>query len=90
MFDIKGEPYGDDEKVYLISKNFNVSEEQLHINEDVDLLLKQELWIKENFLKWKKRKEEDMRRELAKNPSYKRYRRYLKKGGPGQITFLDD
>lgn len=90
LFDFKGEPYGEEEKVYLISKNLGVSEEQLQMNEDVDSLLRQELWIKEKFTAWKKRKDEEMRERLAEKPGYKRYRRYLKKGGPGQITFLDD
>lgn len=90
LFDFKGEPYGEDEKVYLICKYLGVNEEQLHIKEDVDSLLRQELWIKEKFEAWKKKKEEEMREKLAEKPGYKRYRRYMKKGGPGQITFLDD
>lgn len=90
LFDIKNEPYGEDEKIYLIAKNLNVSEEQLFINEDVDALLRQELWIKDKYNAWKKKKEQEMREKMAEKPGYKRYRRYLKKGGPGQITFLDD
>lgn len=90
LFDIKGEPYGEDEKIYLICKYLGVSEEQLSMNEDVDSLLRQELWLKEKFTAWKKRKDEEIREKLAEKPGYKRYRRYLKKGGPGQITFLDD
>lgn len=90
LFDIKGEPYGEDEKIYLISKHLGMSEEQLCNNEDVDSLLKQELWVKEKFAVWKKRRDQEMREKLAEKPGYKRYRRYLKKGGPGQITFLDD
>jgi DnaJ family protein C protein 25 len=89
-FDIKGEPYGEDEKIYLISKYLGVSEDQLLTEENVDLMLKQELWIKEKFDAWKERREEEMRENLAMKPGYKRYRRYMKKGGPGQITFLDD
>lgn len=90
LFDLKGEDYGEDEKIYLISKYLGVSEEQLCVNEDIDSLLRQELWIKEKFTAWKKRKDQEAREKLAEKPSYKRYRRYLKKGGPGQITFLDD
>lgn len=90
LFDYKGQPYGEEEKIYLISKNFGVAEEQLHINEDVDSLLRQELWIKEKYKAWKKRKDQEIREKLAERPGYKRYRRYMKKGGPGQITFLDD
>lgn len=90
LFDILGQEYGEDERIYLIAKNLNVSEEQLFINEDVDSLLRQELWNKEKFSTWKKKRDEEMRGKLAEKPGYKRYRRYLKKGGPGQITFLDD
>lgn len=89
-FDYKGEDYGREEKVYLISKNLGISEEQLCINEDVESLLRQELWIKEKFVAWKKRKDQEIREKLAEKPGYKRLRRYMKKGGPGQITFLED
>lgn len=89
-FDYKGEEYGREEKVYLISKNLAISEEQLCINEDVESLLRQELWIKEKFVAWKRRKDQEIREKLAEKPGYKRLRRYMKKGGPGQITFLED
>ena len=90
LFDVKGEDYGEDEKIYLISKHLGVSEEQLYTNEDVDNLLRQELWIKDKFDVWKKKREQEMREKMAEKAGYKRYRRYMKKGGPGQITFLDD
>lgn len=90
LFDYKGQEYGVDEKIFLISKYLGVSEDHLHMNEDVDSLLRQELWIKDKFTAWKKRKDEEMREKLAEKPGYKRYRRYMKKGGPGQITFLED
>lgn len=90
LFDIMGQPYGEAEKIYLISKHLGVSEDQLLDDEDVDLLLKQELWIKEKFDVWKRRKDIEMKKKMAENPGYKRMRRYMKKGGPGQITFLDD
>lgn len=90
LFDYKGEEYGKEEKIYLISKNLGVSEEQLHINEDVDSLLRQELWLKDKFVAWKKRKDEEIREKLAEKPGYKRLKRYMKRGGPGQLTFLED
>lgn len=90
LFDYKGESFGEDEKIYLISKHLGVSEDHLFMNEDVDNLLRQELWIKEKFDVWKKKREQEAREKLAEKPGYKRYRRYMKKGGPGQITFLDD
>ncbi len=36
---------------------------------------------------WKIMKEEEMKAELASNSRYKSYRRYMKKGGPGQMSF---
>lgn len=57
---------------------------------EIESYMKEELWIKENFDPWKEKKDNELRIKLAENPSYKRYRRYLRKGGPGQITFLDD
>lgn len=90
LFDIKGEPYGEDEQLYLIAKNFGVSVERLNHDQDVDSLLRQELWKKDKYEAWKKRREEQIRAELAEKPGYKRHRRYMKKGGAGQITFLDD
>ncbi|KAG9508460.1 DnaJ-like subfamily C member 25, partial [Fragariocoptes setiger] len=90
LFDIKGEPYGREEKIYLIRKNMGVTQEHLDTNEDVESLLRQELWIKDKFLRWKQKRAEEMKEKLAESSGYKRYRRYMKKGGPGQITFLED
>lgn len=50
----------------------------------------EELWIKSNFDVWKAEKDAELKAQLAEKGSYKRYRRYMKKGGPGQITFIDD
>lgn len=57
---------------------------------EIEGFMREELWHKENFIPWKQKKDDEMKAKLAENPQYKRYRRYLKKGGPGQITFLDD
>lgn len=57
---------------------------------EIEEYMHEELWLKENFDPWRKQKEDEIKAKLAENPNYKRYRRYLKKGGPGQITFLDD
>ena len=32
-------------------------------------------------------KEEETKAKLAHDSRYKKYRRYMKKGGPGQMTF---
>ena len=36
---------------------------------------------------WKEKREEEMKVKMAESARYKSYRRYLKKGGPGQMTF---
>ncbi|UXI18244.1 hypothetical protein NH340_JMT04187 [Sarcoptes scabiei] len=91
-FNIRKEPYGIEEKHYLMRKFMGLSESQWSQKDDFEIeeYMREELWIKENFDPWKKEKDDEMRAKLAENPSYKRYRRYMKKGGPGQITFLDD
>lgn len=89
-FNIKCQPYGEDEKIYLISRHLKVSVDQLLINEDIDQLLRLELWEKDKFQVWKKRRDDEAREKLASKAGYKRYKRFIKKGGPGQITFLDD
>jgi hypothetical protein len=39
---------------------------------------------------WQEEVEEEERRRLAESARYKSYRRYMRKGGPGRITFDDD
>ena len=39
------------------------------------------------FQVWKAEKDEETKRKLADNNRYKQYRRYMKKGGAGQMTF---
>lgn len=57
---------------------------------EIDHFMREELWIKENFVPWKVERDAEAKAKLAESGQYKRYRRYLKKGGAGQITFLDD
>ncbi|KAG8238563.1 hypothetical protein J437_LFUL018396 [Ladona fulva] len=47
------------------------------------------MWIKEKYLEWFKKLEEDMKRQLAESARYKAYRRFLKNHGTGRITFDD-
>lgn len=49
-----------------------------------------QLWIDSNFQEFKGEQEDEMRIKLAQNNKYKAYRRYMKKGGPGQMTFIED
>lgn len=91
-FTYNGEPLGDEEKKYLIRRYMSMSESQwMSLEEDerqefMDL----ELFEKDKFQTWKKAQEEEQKLKMAESSSYKRYRRWMKKGGPGQITFMDD
>ena len=91
-FNINKEEFGDEEKHYIIRKFMNLSEPQWEAldEEEVHEYMESELWIKDNFDVWKKRTDDEKKAQLAESSSYKRYRRYLRKGGPGQMTFLDD
>ncbi|GFR71887.1 DnaJ homolog subfamily C member 25 homolog [Elysia marginata] len=91
-FNIKREEYGEEEKLYLIRKFMRLSQAQFDAQEDheIEEFLEQELWIKENFTEWKQQKDEEMKSKLAESARYKMYRRYMKKGGAGQISFGPD
>lgn len=91
-FDIKKEPFGDIEKKYIIRRKMNLSQLQWDAlqEEEVQEYMDDELWIKDNFDVWKQRKDDETKAQLAESASYKRYRRYMRKGGPGQMTFLED
>ncbi|XP_035230961.1 dnaJ homolog subfamily C member 25 homolog isoform X2 [Stegodyphus dumicola] len=83
--------YGEEEKLFLIRKHLQCSLTQWDAipEEEKEECLESKLWIKDNFVKWKQKKEEDMKTKLAESARYKSYRRYMKNHGPGQIT-LDD
>ncbi|XP_064600478.1 dnaJ homolog subfamily C member 25 homolog [Liolophura sinensis] len=91
-FTICREEYGEEEKCYLIRKFMKLSQTQWDALEEADkeLYLEEELWIKENFTEWKRQQEEEMKAKMAESAKYKMYRRYMKKGGPGQMTFGPD
>lgn len=91
-FNILRKEYGDNEKAYLIRKKLGVSSVQWDAMEPVqkDVLFSRQLWIDANFREFKKEQEEEMRVKLAQSNKYKAYRRYMKKGGPGQMTFIED
>lgn len=88
-FTICKEEYGDEEKKYLIRKNMKRSQTQFEALEDPELekLMREELWKPEKFEIWKEKQDLEMRQKLAESSRYKSYRRYMKKGGPGQMTF---
>ncbi|XP_061166846.1 dnaJ homolog subfamily C member 25 homolog isoform X1 [Saccostrea echinata] len=90
------EEYGEEEKTYLIKKYLKASRSQweaspvlfpLAKEEDIDEYMRKELWKREKFDVWKKEKEDEMKAKLAESARYKSFRRYMKKGGPGQMTF---
>jgi DnaJ family protein C protein 25 len=91
-FNINKEPFGDEEILYIIRKNMKLSQLQWDaLSEDeIQEFLDEELWIKDKFVVWKQKKDDETKAQLAESSSYKRYRRYMRKGGPGQMTFLED
>lgn len=90
-FDILKKPYGEEEKLYLLRKNMKLGVHQFRgIEPDiVQEYLQKELWISKNYDAWQIEQKEEMKRQMADNPRYKAYRRYIKNHGPGRMTFED-
>lgn len=90
-FNIRMKPYGEEEKLYLIRKNMKMGINQFKgvDPEKISDYLRRELWIKQKYNIWKEEQEENMKRQMADNPRYKAYRRYMKNHGPGRMTFED-
>lgn len=90
-FNILQHEYGLDEKLYLIRKYLGMGQHQFDgiEEEKIQEYLEMELWIKDNFKEWKMEQEEEMKKQMADNPRYKAYRRYMKNHGPGRMTFED-
>lgn len=90
-FCVVKEEYGEEERLYLIRRNLQCSETQWDAipDDEKEDCIKEKLWIKENYIRWKQKKEDDMKAKLAESARYKSYRRYMKNHGPGQIV-LDD
>ncbi|VTJ80178.1 dnaJ homolog subfamily C member 25 isoform X2 [Marmota monax] len=91
-FNIKGKEYGEEERLYIIRKSMKMSKSQFDSLEDhqKETFLKRELWIKENYEIYKQEQEEELKKKLANDPRWKRYRRWMKNEGPGRLTFVDD
>lgn len=88
-FHLNQHELGEDEKIYLICRYLKINREQydsLPEREQYDMW-ERKIWIKENFVEWKTEKEEEQKKKLSESGRYKAYRRYMKSGGPGQITF---
>lgn len=92
LFTCLGQELGLPEKEYLIRRYMGYSAAQWQglEEEEKEEYLEQELWLWENFKPWKQEKDEETKARLAESASYKRYRRWMKKGGAGQITFMED
>lgn len=90
-FTILKQPYGEEEKLYLIRKFMKLGQHQFNAIEESEKqeFLDEELWIKENFKVWKEIKDEEAKKALAENNKYKQYRRYIKQHGVGRMTFDD-
>ncbi|XP_075219168.1 dnaJ homolog subfamily C member 25 homolog [Lycorma delicatula] len=90
-FDVCKQPYGDEQKLYLIRKNFKMGEVQFDALEDEEKeeFLRLELWKKPKYEEWSKQKEEEMKKQMAEDSRYKAYRRYIKNHGVGRMTFDD-
>ncbi|KAM3960050.1 dnaJ (Hsp40) homolog 8 [Aphomia sociella] len=90
-FTILKQPYGEEEKLYLIRKYMKLGKYQFNALDDKEKqeFLDEELWIKDNFKVWKEIKDEEAKKALAENNKYKQYRRYIKQHGVGRMTFDD-
>lgn len=90
-FTILKKPFGEEEKLYLIRKNMKLGVHQFKgfESDQIKEYMRRELWIKKKYIIWKAEQEEVTKRQMADNPRYKAYRRYMKNHGPGRITFED-
>ncbi|ETN74105.1 hypothetical protein NECAME_04134 [Necator americanus] len=88
---IKREEYDNIAKLYLIRKYLGLNENQFNcMNEDEhEEMLARELWISENFKRWKAEKDAEEQEKLIQSGRYKRYKRYMKNNA-GTISFLDE
>jgi len=91
-FQVNKEEYGDEEKEYLTYKGINVTKQYWDVldNYSRESYLKKELWIPENLTSYNEEIEEEARRKLAESGRHKMFKRWMKKGGPGQMTFIDE
>lgn len=90
-FNIMKEPYGEEQKLYLIRRFMKLGQYQFDAIDESDKkeFLRRELWQKENYKIWHEEKEEEMKLKLAESAKHKAYRRYLKVHGEGRMTFDD-
>ncbi|KAJ0057641.1 hypothetical protein NL108_011579 [Boleophthalmus pectinirostris] len=91
-FRLRGQEYGQEEKLYLIRKNMKMSQSQFDTLEDstIEDFLQRELWIRENYEVYRREQDEELKVRMATDPRMKRYRRWMRNEGPGRLTFSDD
>lgn len=91
-FHLQKHELGDEEKVYLICWFLKISREQFDSlpEKEQNQLWDREAWVKENFAEWKQERDDEQKKKLSESGRHKAYRRYIKSGGPGQITFDGD
>ena len=84
--------YGDEEKEYITYKSLNLSQQYWMALDEYQRedLLSKELWIPEKLKAYKDQQAEEIRVKMAESGRSKMWRRYMKKGGPGQMTFMED
>ena len=91
-FHLNNHELGEEEKIYLICRYLKIRREQFESlpEKEQNRIWNRKLWIKENFLQWKAEEEEEQKKKLSESGRYKAYRRFMKSGGPGHITFDPD
>jgi len=91
-FTLMKKEYGEEEKEYLTYKRLNLSLQYWAALDEYskDSYMMKGLWEHEKFQKYKKDLEEEYRVKMAENSKHKMWRRYMKKGGPGHMTFGED
>jgi len=91
-FTVCKQEYGQEEKEYLTRKSLKLSENYWDaLDEDSkDIYLEKELWIADNLKLYKQELEEEYRVKMADSGRAKMWRRYMKSGGPGRMTFGED
>jgi len=90
-FNIKKEEYGIEEQIHLMCKNMSMKRSAWDSLEDdvQEDYIRRQLWMKPNWLEFKREQEEAARIKMAESNRHKQYRRYMKNHGPGRMTFED-
>nr|XP_039273249.1 dnaJ homolog subfamily C member 25-like [Styela clava] len=83
--------YTEEDKIYKMRKNLKLTKMRWDVLEEKEkqLCTKRKLWINENAKQYMAEKEEEAKIKMAEDPRWKRYRRFMNKGGPGRMTFED-